>query len=63
MIRRQYVDGASYPPALTGLRGSHVGSFDVGHEIRDGRRFDVAPAELAAVPLGPGASAAKAEAL
>ena len=40
-IRRQYIDGSSYPPSRTGLRGSHPGSFDVAHEIRDGRRFDV----------------------
>lgn len=26
-----------YPPALTGLRGSHPGSFDVAHALRDGR--------------------------
>src|SRR6267154_2689135 len=25
-----------YPPALTGLRGSHVGSFEVAHGVRDG---------------------------
>src|ERR1041384_1573534 len=25
-----------YPPALTGLRGSHVGSFEVAHNVRDG---------------------------
>jgi spermidine dehydrogenase len=25
-----------YPPALTGLRGSHVGSFEVAHRVRDG---------------------------
>src|SRR5262245_56435060 len=25
-----------YPPALTGLRGSHVGSFEVAHRLRDG---------------------------
>ena len=25
-----------YPPALTGLRGSHVGSFEVMHSMRDG---------------------------
>lgn len=25
-----------YPPALTGLRGSHVGSFEMAHEVRDG---------------------------
>jgi len=28
-----------YPPALTGLRGSHAGSFDVAHQlVREGRR-------------------------
>jgi spermidine dehydrogenase len=26
-----------YPPALTGMRGSHDGSFDVSHQLRDGR--------------------------
>lgn len=26
-----------YPPALTGLRGSHPGSFEVAHSLRDGR--------------------------
>jgi spermidine dehydrogenase len=25
-----------YPPALTGLRGSHVGAFEVAHQLRDG---------------------------
>ena len=25
-----------YPPALTGLRGSHVGSFEAAHNLRDG---------------------------
>jgi spermidine dehydrogenase len=25
-----------YPPALTGLRGSHPGAFDVAHSLRDG---------------------------
>jgi spermidine dehydrogenase len=25
-----------YPPALTGMRGSHPGSYDVGHALRDG---------------------------
>jgi spermidine dehydrogenase len=28
-------EGASYPPALTGLRGSHVGSFETLHALRD----------------------------
>ena len=27
---------ASYPPSLTGLRGSHAGSFEVAHALRDG---------------------------
>ncbi|MXW10583.1 MAG: FAD-dependent oxidoreductase [Gammaproteobacteria bacterium] len=25
-----------YPPALTGMRGSHAGSFEVAHQLRDG---------------------------
>src|SRR5882724_8418896 len=25
-----------YPPAMTGLRGSHVGSFEAAHNLRDG---------------------------
>jgi spermidine dehydrogenase len=29
-------DPSYYPPALTGLRGSHVGSFEVAHTLRDG---------------------------
>src|SRR5882724_7050621 len=33
-------DSARYPPALTGLRGQHPGSFEVAHEIaRAGRRY------------------------
>ncbi len=36
-----------YPPALTGLRGSHPGSFDVAHSLRDGTFWKTAgsPAE------------------
>lgn len=30
---------APYPPALTGLRGSHVGSFEYAHALRDGQSF------------------------
>ena len=30
---------APYPPALTGLRGSHVGSFETLHALRDGAAF------------------------
>ena len=29
--------GAPYPPALTGLRGSHDGSFETAHALREGR--------------------------
>ncbi len=30
----------SYPPALTGLRGNHEGSFDAAHQLgREGRRY------------------------
>jgi spermidine dehydrogenase len=28
-----------YPPALTGMRGSHPGSFEVAHQLRDGAVF------------------------
>ncbi len=28
-----------YPPSLTGMRGSHDGSFEVGHAVRDGEEF------------------------
>ena len=31
-----------YPPALTGLRGSHPGSFEVAHSLRDGTFWDQA---------------------
>ena len=31
-----------YPPALTGMRGSHDGSFDVSHQLRDGRFWSAA---------------------
>ena len=36
-----------YPPALTGMRGSHDGSYDVSHALRDGRFFDAAPEPMA----------------
>ena len=29
-----------YPPTLQGLRGSHEGSFEVAHDMRDGRAWD-----------------------
>src|SRR5262245_50174148 len=28
-----------YPPALTGMRGSHPGSFEVGHQLRDSKAW------------------------
>src|SRR5277367_1134357 len=31
-----------YPPALTGLRGSHPGAFDAAHSLRDGTFWDSA---------------------
>lgn len=32
-------DQAYYPPAKTGMRGSHDGSFEVAHELRDGKEW------------------------
>lgn len=33
----------AYPPALTGLRGNHPGSFEPAHSIaRDGKQYDFA---------------------
>src|SRR4026209_694879 len=36
-----------YPPALTGMRGSHDGSFDVSHALRDGRFWGAAAQPVA----------------
>ncbi|MBS0419843.1 MAG: FAD-dependent oxidoreductase [Proteobacteria bacterium] len=33
-------DPRYYPPALTGMRGSHPGSFETGHALRDGTHWD-----------------------
>src|SRR3972149_2493817 len=34
---------ARYPPALTGLRGQHAGSFETAHALaREGKRFPIA---------------------
>ena len=33
-----------YPPRRTGMRGSHAGSFELSHQLRDGRRVDLAAA-------------------
>src|SRR5882724_11714633 len=29
-----------YPPALTGMRGNHDGTFAYAHQLRDGKRWD-----------------------
>src|ERR1700686_1273947 len=29
-----------YPPALTGMRGKHDGTFTYAHQLRDGKRWD-----------------------
>src|ERR1700756_5907792 len=34
--------GAYYPPSRTGLRGSHPGSFEAAHSLRDGTFWDSA---------------------
>src|SRR3982074_3382601 len=31
-----------YPPALTGMRGNHDGTFTYAHQLRDGKRWDSA---------------------
>ena len=31
---------AGYPPIRTGMRGSHEGSYEVAHRMRDGTRWD-----------------------
>ena len=30
---------SDYPPIRTGMRGSHPGSFEIAHELRDGKRW------------------------
>ncbi|MBS0612409.1 MAG: NAD(P)-binding protein [Proteobacteria bacterium] len=36
----------TYPPLRTGLRGSHVGSFEAAHRLRDGQPFDLSGAKV-----------------
>ena len=36
----------AYPPGRDGLRGSHVGSFEAAHRLRDGSPFDLSQAAL-----------------
>ena len=38
MLGLEDSNGSGYPPGLTGLRGSHTGSFEVAHQLaREGR--------------------------
>ncbi|MDZ4730635.1 MAG: hypothetical protein SH820_11905 [Xanthomonadales bacterium] len=38
MLRLEGASASYYPPGLMGLRGSHVGSFEVAHQLaREGR--------------------------
>jgi spermidine dehydrogenase len=37
-----------YPPSLTGLRGSHPGSFEIAHQVgREGKSFDISGLPIA----------------
>ena len=36
---------ASYPPVRTGMRGSHPGSFEIAHQLREGKRWGGAEVE------------------
>ena len=38
-------DPAYYPPSKTGMRGSHDGSFEVAHDLRDGKEWPDAVAD------------------
>jgi spermidine dehydrogenase len=38
-------DPRYYPPALTGMRGSHPGSFETAHGLRDGKGWPAATAD------------------
>ena len=35
-----------YPPRRDGLRGSHAGSFEAAHRLRDGSPFDISAAAI-----------------
>ena len=47
MVLPKVLEGAQpgpyYPPALTGLRGAHVGAFEAFHSLRDGKLWDGMP--------------------
>src|SRR5580700_11193731 len=44
-------DPTYYPPSKTGLRGSHPGSFEVAHSLRDGKQWPKAQEEKEAFDL------------
>jgi spermidine dehydrogenase len=47
--RAQGANGTSaplYPPSRDGLRGSHAGSFEAAHRLRDGSPFDITQAAV-----------------
>ena len=37
---QRHVHADTYPPIRTGMRGSHEGSYEVAHRLRDGDRWD-----------------------
>src|SRR5690348_7135862 len=41
---QDHASAQDYPPARMGLRGSHPGSFEAAHELRDRRSLDTASA-------------------
>jgi spermidine dehydrogenase len=41
VIGHDYLDGSTYPPGRIGFRGSHPGSFETAHAMRDGRSFGI----------------------
>jgi spermidine dehydrogenase len=44
-------DPAYYPPAKTGMRGSHDGSWEVAHEMRDGKEWPESTADAESYDL------------
>ena len=44
-------ESAYYPPAKTGMRGSHDGSWEVAHDLRDGKQWPEAAADNEAYDL------------
>jgi spermidine dehydrogenase len=42
LAAEQTMERSVYPPALTGLRGSHAGSFETFHALKDGAFWDTA---------------------